>query len=86
MITDEELDELGLPEVQHRFDRGDWADKDEIRKVSFWLKKAKRQEEFLRECERANVSSALDARRLAILANVVAVLALIVSVISLVKA
>ena len=85
MITDEELDELGLAEVQHRFDRGDWADTDEICRVSCWLKKAKNQEQFLKKCERASVSSALDTRRLAVLANVVALLALIVAVISLVK-
>ena len=86
MVTDEELDELGLTEVQHRFDRGDWAETDEIRSVSSWLGKAKKQEEFLKKCQRASVSSALDTKRLAILANVVALLALIVSVISLGKA
>ena len=85
MVTDEELDELGLTEVQHRFARGDWADTAEIRKVSSWLGRAKKQEEFLKKCERAGVSSALDTKRLAILANVVALLALIVSVISLIK-
>lgn len=86
MITDEELDELGLAEVQHRFDRGDWADTDEIRSVSYWLGRTKKQEEFLKKCQRASVSSALDTKRLAILANIIALLALIVSVISLVKA
>lgn len=84
MITDEELDELGSAKVQHCFDRGDWVDKDEVRRVRYWLGKAKKQEEFLEKCQRASISSALDTKRLAILANVVALLALIVSVISLV--
>lgn len=86
MVTDEELDGLGLEKVQHQLDRGDWADADEIRKVKSWLTKAKRQREFLKKCERASVSSALDAKRRATWANVIAILALVVSVASLVIA
>lgn len=85
MITDDELDELGAAEVQNRLDRGDWIDASEIRTVNSWLRKAKKEQEYLRKCECAIVSSAFDAKRLSILANVIALLALVVSVISLAR-
>jgi len=83
MITDEELDELGAAEVQNRLDRGDWIDTSEIRAVNSWLRKAKKEQEFLKKCERAAVSSAFNAKQLPVLTNVIALFALVVSVISL---
>lgn len=85
MITDDELDVLGFDEVKNRLDRGDWIDQVEIIAVNSWLKKAKNQQDFLQKCKRASMSSALDTKRLAIFANVIAALALVVSIIALVK-
>lgn len=83
MITDEELDELDEAEVKKRFDRGDWIDQSEIKKINSWLKKVKKKRGFLQECKDASISSARDVKRLSILANAIAVAALVISIISL---
>ena len=86
MITNEELDSLGEAEVEHQLARGDWCDETELLIVKSWLRRAERKRKFQEKCERASVSSALDAKRLAILSTLVSLGALVVAIIALVKA
>jgi len=85
MITNEELDALGESEVQHRLDRGDWCDQEELLLVRAWLRTAAKDRKFQERCVRASVSSALDAKRLAIAGNLIALAALVVAIIALVR-
>jgi len=85
MITNDELDSLGEPEVQHRLDRGDWCDTEEVLVVQAWLRRAAKERKFREQCERASVSSALDARRLALMGNAIALGALVIAVIALAR-
>lgn len=85
MVTDEDLDELGMPEVQHRRDRGDWIDATELKTVDSWLHRARKEKRFREACERASKAAALDAKRFAILSNLIAALALVVSVAALIR-
>jgi hypothetical protein len=85
MVTDAELECLGETEVKLRRDRGDWIDKTELRVVDSWLTQVAKEQKFREACERASRSAALDARRLAILSNVIAIGALVVSIIALIR-
>ncbi len=81
-MTDTELDEIGDTEVRHRFDRGDYHDPEEVKTVKKWLRAKDKERDFLAACERASISSALEASRAARRANLIAFLALIISAIS----
>lgn len=86
MIKNEELDVLGEAVVQHRLDRGDYCDQGEIFLSNHGCGTLQRNVCFLTDCERAGVSSARDAKLLAILGNLIALSALIVSIFALIKA
>ncbi len=81
-MTNDDLDDLGYEKVQHSFDRGDYLDSTELKTVKKWLHSKEKEHKFLAACERASISSALEAKRAARQANLVAFLALVISVIS----
>lgn len=81
-MTDTDLEVIGYTEVRHRFDRGDYCDPTEITIVKKWLHAKDKERDFLAECERASISSALVANRSARRATLIAFLALVVSAIS----
>ena len=76
------LDELGYDEIKHRFDRGDYHDPTEQKAVRQWLRNQEKEQEFFASCKRASVSAALDAKRAARRANLIAFLALLATVIA----
>jgi hypothetical protein len=78
----DDLDDLGYAEVRHRFDRGDYFDPSELKVVKTWLRRQEKEQEFIAACERASISSALEAGRAARRANLIAFLALLISTIS----
>jgi hypothetical protein len=79
-MTDSDLDEIGYDEVQHRLDRGDYCDPEELKVVMKWMQGKVREKEFLAACERASLSSAFVANNAARRATLIAFLALIISV------
>ncbi len=81
-MTNDDLDELGYEEVRHCFDRGDYYDLTELKAVEKWLRGREKEHQFIAACERASVSSALDAKRSARWAILVAFLALVISAIN----
>lgn len=81
-MTNADLDDTGYAEIQHRFERGDYHDPVEFKAVKNWLRTQDKEREHLAACERASISSALEATRAAQRANLVAFLALVVSAIS----
>jgi hypothetical protein len=81
-MTDIELEDVGDTEVRHRFDRGDYRDPEEVKRVKKWLRAKDKERDFLAACERASMLSALEASRAARRANLIAFLALIISAIS----
>ena len=81
-ITNTHFDEIGHAEVQQCFERGDYNDPKELRAVKKWSEAKNKECEFLVACERASISSALDANKAAQRANLIAVLALVISAIS----
>jgi hypothetical protein len=81
-MTDTDLDEIGYDEVRHRLNRGDYCDPEELKVVMKWLQGKVRERDFLADCERANLSSALVANNAARRATLIAFLALIISVLS----
>lgn len=84
-MTDDigDLDGSEYEDVRMRFDRGDYVtDSSEWRAVKKWLREQEREREFIRRCERASISAALDARRAARWSLVIAILSLVISAIS----
>ncbi|MCP5205496.1 MAG: hypothetical protein H6992_15160 [Pseudomonadales bacterium] len=81
-MTDNDLEEIGCAEVQHRLDRGDYCDHAELKTVTKWLKAKDKEREFRATCERASISSALVANRAARRANIIAFLALVISAVN----
>jgi hypothetical protein len=81
-MTDIEFEELGYAETQLRFERGDYCDPAELNSVKQWLQAKDKEQEFIAACQRASMSSALDANRTARLASLIAFFAFVVSVIS----
>lgn len=81
-MIDTELEEIGNIKVQHRFNRGDYHDPDEVKTVKKWLLAKDKEREFLAACERASISSALEASRVARRAHLIAFTALIVPTVS----
>jgi hypothetical protein len=81
-MTNDDLDDIEYEEVRHRFDRGDYHDPTELIDVKKWLRRQEKEQKFIAACERASISSALEAGRAARSANLVAFLALLISVIS----
>ena len=78
----DDLDDLGYAEVRRHFDRGDYLDPSELKVVKKWLRRQEKEKEFIAACEHASISSALEARRAARRANLIAFLALLISAIS----
>lgn len=78
----DDLDDLGYAEVRHRLDRGDYLDPPELKSVKKWLRRQEKEREFIVACERASISSALEAGRTARRANCIALSALLISAIS----
>ena len=81
-MTDTDLDEVGYAKVLHSFERGDYNDPAKLKAVKKWLRVKDKERDFLAACERASVSSALEAARAARRANIIAFLALVASAIS----
>jgi hypothetical protein len=85
MISHKELDGSSVGDVQDRLDRGDWLDRGDLRVVRSWLRRARKEQAFIARCERANMSSALYVKRLAVVGNVIAFMALVVAIVALWK-
>lgn len=79
-----EIEDLNEDELRHRFERGDFVSKDDIKLVQRLLKKHENEREFLKSCERASISSALIAQRSSRNANILSGVALVVSITALV--
>jgi hypothetical protein len=85
MVARKDLDGFSIADVQNRLDRGDWVDHGDLRVVHTWLRRARREQAFIARCERANMSSALYVKRLAVIGNLIAFLALLVAIVALWK-
>lgn len=85
MVSREELDGSTIADVQQRVDRGDWIDQGDLKVVRSWLRRARKEQAFIARCERANMSSALYVKRLAVIGNIIAFLALVVAIVALWK-
>lgn len=81
-MTDADLEEIGYAEIQHRFERGDYHEPDELKAVKKWLRAQVKERQLLAACERASISSALEAAQTARRANFIAILAVAISAIA----
>jgi len=77
-----DFDVLGYEEVKKRFDRGDFIDASEVNAVKKWLRQEEKERNFYLACQRASISSALDASHAARRANLIAWIALFFSAIA----
>ncbi len=77
--AEKQLEELGSDEVRNRIARGDYVHPTELRAATNWLKAKDKDSDFLAECQRASISAALDATRLARRANYIAITAVMVA-------
>jgi hypothetical protein len=75
MFTDSELDEIGEEKVRNRLNRGDFCDPSEVLVVKRWLSHKDKERDFISRCERASLSSALNANNNARTANKIAIIA-----------
>ncbi len=80
-MTDAELEEIGETEIRHRLERGDYHAPAELSAVKKWLQGKDKEREFLAACQRAGISSALDASRAARRANFIAIVAVVIAAI-----
>lgn len=74
-----DFEKMGYDEVRRRFDRGDYHDPNEKAFAEKWLKNQDNEKEFIKRCERASMSSSLDAKRAARQANLLSVVALVIA-------
>ncbi len=79
-----DLEDLDEAELRNRYDRGDYIDSAEIRRVKRLLKKFEKDRRFQENCERASVSAALNADKRARTSTYISLLALALSIASLV--
>lgn len=80
-MTDSELEEIGEAEIRHRIERGDYHAPSESLAVKKWLRGKDKEREFFAACQRASISSALDASRAARRANLIAIAAFVIAAI-----
>ena len=76
------LDQQGYDIVKNQYDRGDFHDITEKRKVENWLKAKTKERKFIAECEQASRSAAYYANKLAIRSNIYALIAVAISIIA----
>ena len=80
-MTDAELEAIGYAAARQRFERGDYCDPSELKYVKKWLHTKEKEQEFLAACQRASMSSALNADRAARRSSLIAILVLVISAI-----
>lgn len=73
------MEDLPEHDLRAKFERGDYHSADERARAQRLLRNFDTQREFEAKCERASKSAALDAKRSAAIANVIALVALAVA-------
>lgn len=85
-MNEAEMSQLNETELRHRFERGDFHSESESVVAQRLLRAFEREAEFLAQCERADLSAALDTKKLAKTANQIAIFAAIMAAIASVLA
>jgi hypothetical protein len=81
-MTESEMAALDEKDLRHRFERGDFHGESESSTAVRLLRAFDREHEFIKKCERAAVSQALDAKTNAARANTIAIIALVMATIA----
>ncbi|MHB0918993.1 MAG: hypothetical protein ACYC1G_14580 [Thiobacillus sp.] len=81
-MTESEMSALDEKDLRHRFERGDFHGSSDSLLAQQLLHAFDRENEFIKKCERAAVSQALDAKTSATRANTIAIIALVMATIS----